>query len=59
MHSLFEDLDRVQKYDDRLHLASLTALLGPPPKDLLNLGRRTSQFYDADGEPNSLALRRF
>ncbi|QPH01212.1 hypothetical protein C2857_005411 [Epichloe festucae Fl1] len=37
------------EYDDMLHLAQLTALLGPPPKHLSTAGRRSSMFYNPDG----------
>lgn len=46
---LFRAIDS-QEYDDLLHLAYITALLGPPPSDLLDLGKRTSMFYDSKGE---------
>jgi serine/threonine-protein kinase SRPK3 len=49
---LFEAVDphSVDEYDDQKHLAYITALLGPPPKDLLDVGDRTSMFYDCDSE---------
>ena len=37
------------EYDDQSHLAHITALLGPPPRELLTSGRRTSMFYTSDG----------
>ena len=37
------------EYDDQLHLAHITALLGPPPIELLVRGRRTPMFYQHDG----------
>lgn len=36
-------------YRDEVHLALITALLGPPPKSLLRQGRRTELFYHNDG----------
>ncbi|KAK5996745.1 putative serine/threonine-protein kinase dyrk2-like protein [Cladobotryum mycophilum] len=41
-----EDTD---DYDEALHLAQITALLGSPPKGLLVKGRRTFIFYHPDG----------
>ncbi|KAL1968647.1 hypothetical protein VTN77DRAFT_1473 [Rasamsonia byssochlamydoides] len=48
---IFEAVDPhgVDKYDDQKHLACITALLGPPPEELLEAGRRTSMFYDGQG----------
>ncbi|KAG6041654.1 hypothetical protein E4U41_003092 [Claviceps citrina] len=37
------------EYDDLVHLAQLTSLLGPPPPHLLSSGQRTSMFYKPDG----------
>ena len=36
------------KYDDLVHLAHLTALLGSAPEELL-IGRRASMFYKPGG----------
>ena len=49
---LFEAIDphNVDEYNDQKHLAYITALLGPPPKELLASGRRTSIFYHSDGD---------
>ncbi|OAL70383.1 hypothetical protein A7D00_5349 [Trichophyton violaceum] len=49
--TLFQDVDplHVEEYYDEQHLALITALLGPPPKDLLDKGKRTSMFYKSDG----------
>ncbi|PLB33109.1 protein kinase-like protein [Aspergillus candidus] len=46
---LFKAIDPVQvhEYDEAHHLACITALLGPPPKELLDKGKRTSCFYKA------------
>ncbi|KAL6708013.1 hypothetical protein ACN47E_003447 [Coniothyrium glycines] len=48
--SLFHQLDVEAEYNDELHLACITALLGPPPAALLQRGRRTSLFYDSNGQ---------
>ncbi|KFA77297.1 hypothetical protein S40288_01269 [Stachybotrys chartarum IBT 40288] len=37
------------EYDDIIHLSEITSLLGPPPRDLLESGRRTKLFYDNTG----------
>ena len=48
---LFNPLDHSRaEYDDQKHLAQITALLGPPPQELLARGRRTSLFYNANGK---------
>lgn len=36
-------------YITRSHLAEVVALLGPPPVDLLNKGKRSSEFFTEDG----------
>lgn len=41
---------QVQDCDELNHLGHIAALLGPPPKDLLNKGKRTDIFYKPDGE---------
>ncbi|KAB5566427.1 kinase-like domain-containing protein [Coniochaeta sp. 2T2.1] len=35
-------------YNDQTHLALITSLLGPPPAELLDAGRRTPLFYNPD-----------
>ncbi|KAE8352712.1 kinase-like protein [Aspergillus coremiiformis] len=49
---LFKDTDPLQGqgYNEQGHLAHITALLGPPPKDLLSRGKRTRLFYTSDLE---------
>lgn len=37
------------EYDEAGHLAHITALLGPPPQDLLGRGKRTHLFYEPGG----------
>lgn len=37
------------EFDEAGHLAHITALLGPPPKDLLGRGKRTHLFYEPGG----------
>jgi serine/threonine-protein kinase SRPK3 len=49
--SLFEAVDPLKnEYDDRSHLAHITALLGPPPKELLMRGRRTPMLNNSEGK---------
>ncbi|RMJ14693.1 hypothetical protein CDV36_005596 [Fusarium kuroshium] len=38
------------EYDDQTHLGQITALIGPPPKDLLSKGQRTPMFYQNNGD---------
>lgn len=37
------------EYDEAGHLAHIAALLGSPPKDLLDRGKRTHLFYGPEG----------
>ncbi|KAH8713996.1 Serine/threonine-protein kinase SRPK [Beauveria bassiana] len=48
---LFDPIDKriSDRYDDSVHLAQLTGLLGPPPHDMLRSGQRTSMFYEPNG----------
>ncbi|KAK7577697.1 hypothetical protein V3481_016239 [Fusarium oxysporum f. sp. vasinfectum] len=39
-----------KEYDDLTHLGQITALLGPAPQVLLTKGRRSTLFYQEDGE---------
>ena len=52
--TLFESVDPrvVEEYDDETHLAYITSLLGPAPKDFVdfNQGKRASMFYSAEGK---------
>lgn len=49
-HHMFYGMDPKQnRYLTRAHLAEVIGTLGPPPKDLLERGRRTSEFFDKDG----------
>ncbi|KAL8885807.1 MAG: hypothetical protein Q9215_006388 [Flavoplaca cf. flavocitrina] len=36
------------KYMTRAHLADMVALLGPPPVELLKVGKRSTEFFDKD-----------
>jgi hypothetical protein len=44
---LFKAVD-VDEYDDQTYLSQITALLGPPPRELLTSGRRTFNFCQPD-----------
>ncbi|KAG2417845.1 hypothetical protein HFD88_000944 [Aspergillus terreus] len=48
---LFKEVGPVQieEYDELGHLAHISALLGAPPKDLLDRGARTERFFELDG----------
>ncbi|KAI9757923.1 MAG: transcription factor TFIIIB subunit brf1 [Chaenotheca gracillima] len=49
--SLFEELDAGEsQYDSEEHLAHMTALLGPPPKELLDRGEKTNKYFSAECE---------
>lgn len=49
---LFKDVGpfQVQEYDELSHLGHISALSGPPPKELLDKGTRTNLFYKPDGQ---------
>ncbi|KAJ5130508.1 uncharacterized protein N7515_006547 [Penicillium bovifimosum] len=49
--TLFEAVDPriIEDYDGETHLAYITSLLGPAPKDFVGQGKRTSMFYTAAG----------
>ncbi|KAJ5561485.1 hypothetical protein N7461_000246 [Penicillium sp. DV-2018c] len=55
---LFREVDtlQVQEYDEFNHLGHISALLGPPPKELLDKGRRTDLFYKSDGQFKSTPI---
>ncbi|RMZ72434.1 kinase domain-containing [Pyrenophora seminiperda CCB06] len=47
---LFYGIDPTKKtYMTRAHLAELVAMLGPPPVDLLERGKRSKEFFDGEG----------
>ena len=47
---LFTGTDpREKEYMTRAHLAEMIALMGPPPPELLNAGKRTAEFFDQHG----------
>jgi len=50
-----DDAESVDDYDEHLHLAQITALLGPRSKESAS-GRRTSMFYQPDGTKLNLKL---
>ncbi|RMZ92248.1 hypothetical protein DV736_g542, partial [Chaetothyriales sp. CBS 134916] len=48
---LFDAIDtRPGKYSSAQHLGLMIALLGPPPKELLERGSTTSTYFDENGE---------
>lgn len=49
--SLFSGRDGSdQGYRTKIHLAEMIGLLGMPPKDLLERGKKSSEFFSEDGE---------
>ncbi|KAI4704940.1 hypothetical protein J4E89_009525 [Alternaria sp. Ai002NY15] len=47
---LFYGIDPIEKrYLTRAHLAEVVAMLGPPPRDLLERGPRSKEFFDGEG----------
>ncbi|KAI9841527.1 MAG: hypothetical protein M1837_000628 [Sclerophora amabilis] len=49
--ALFEALNpRDSNYTSEQHIAHISALLGPPPKQLLARGERTTRYFSSDGE---------
>lgn len=43
-------------YSTRAHLAEVIAILGPPPLDMLKCGKRSSEFFDEDGNYKPLLI---
>ncbi|KAL9017013.1 MAG: hypothetical protein Q9185_005662 [Variospora sp. 1 TL-2023] len=48
-HLFYGNDQKEEKYMTRAHLADMTALMGPPPPELLKVGKRTAEFFDKDG----------
>jgi serine/threonine-protein kinase SRPK3 len=49
-YGLFDSIDtRPGKYNSSQHLGLMIALLGPPPKELLERGEVTATYFDSDG----------
>ena len=47
---LFRAQNSASRHDPQAHLAEMMTILGPPPKELLNEGRKTSSHFDANGK---------
>jgi len=45
-------------YRIRAHLAEIIALLGPPPRDLINRGGRSHLYFNKDGIYNFFLNRK-
>lgn len=43
-------------FSDEQHLANVIALLGPPPRDLIERGRESLRYFDDHGELESYVL---
>ncbi|CAG9950296.1 unnamed protein product, partial [Clonostachys rosea f. rosea IK726] len=49
--SLFTVYDtNSEEQNDAHHLAAMTALLGPPPSEFLQMSKETSKYWDQKGE---------
>lgn len=48
-HTLFDGRNPDGVFDDRVHLAELVALLGPPPPEFRKRGKLSSVFWDQHG----------
>ncbi|KAM0803405.1 hypothetical protein BDR22DRAFT_69291 [Usnea florida] len=46
---LFRVQDSASRHDPQAHLAEMMTILGPPPYELLNKGRKISSYFDANG----------
>ncbi|KAF7186687.1 Serine/threonine-protein kinase SRPK [Pseudocercospora fuligena] len=46
---LFNPKDEVGNYSEEHHLASMVALLGPPPLELLQMSKRSQKYWNEDG----------
>ncbi|KAI9747446.1 MAG: hypothetical protein M1835_002107, partial [Candelina submexicana] len=44
-HMFYGKDPKERRYMTRAHLADMIALMGPPPPEFLELGRRTSEFF--------------
>ncbi|KAL8980546.1 MAG: hypothetical protein Q9177_005848, partial [Variospora cf. flavescens] len=47
-HLFYGSDPKEAKYMTRAHLADMIALMGPPPPELLKVGKRTAEFFDKD-----------
>lgn len=48
-HTLFDGKNSEGIFDDRVHLAELVALLGPPPPEFRKLSKLSTVFWDGYG----------
>lgn len=39
-----------KRYTTRAHISEMIAMIGPPPLELLNRGKRTAEFFTNDGK---------
>lgn len=47
--TLFNPRNEDKLLDDRLHLAEMIAIMGPPPKEFLERSEASGIFWDTDG----------
>lgn len=48
---LFCAQDPAARYNAQAHLCEMVTMLGPPPKELLERGEKTSSYFDTNCEP--------
>ncbi|KAJ5587346.1 CMGC protein kinase [Penicillium hispanicum] len=53
--TLFQGRNQDDIFDDRVHLAEMVALLGPPPKEFVNGSKVGHVFWDENGDWKNLA----
>ncbi|KAF2222311.1 kinase-like domain-containing protein [Elsinoe ampelina] len=65
-HMFYGHDPHINNYSTRAHLAEVIGLLGPPPLDLLQRGKRSSEFFDENGSwkaivdiPKNVSLEQF
>ncbi|RDH36245.1 CMGC protein kinase [Aspergillus welwitschiae] len=53
--TLFDGRNSDDVFDDRVHLAEMVAIMGPPPTEFIKRSKIGSVFWDEDGEWKELA----
>lgn len=55
--SLFTVYDtNSEEQNDAHHLAAMTALLGPPPSEFLQMSKETSKYWDQKGNDHNIGV---
>ncbi|KAK6428896.1 hypothetical protein LTR95_014957 [Oleoguttula sp. CCFEE 5521] len=52
-HGLFYPFDAKGRYHESIHLAQLTAIMGPPPMDFVQRSKLSSYFWDMQCQDNT------